>query len=350
MNQIALGKDPFAIKIEVFVRNDLSGKPVPERVEDQYDEQTLEDWYDFAANVEGIIDRNGVVTNISLCKNSPNLSEHLAFYRKDEKDNRKDGVVDLRLSDQSSETDAPHNMEITNQSHNDRLVSIVVNERSFDSYESALQTIEALLCSDEFWHANTASSAEDIARDLCPEILPLMKKPRKKKPNYGTLNVYQISKGCFFQKNQNAAERWAKQRAKKGFCANDLWDFGHWIPLLIRNALKDYRKTVDSIPGMVEYQEFLENKNQYPELESYEDLIVWDMNDSTKDAVREKVVENAHKRWLRILDEMIGRFEQLLTCLDCCEDSLFEDDDFDKLKEATDRAFELYKQYCYYIW
>ena len=197
---------------------------------------------------------------------------------------------------------------------------------------------------------NEDTSAEDIARDLCPEILPLMKKSRKKKKlNFGTLNVYKISKGDL-KKERNTAEKWAKQRAKKGFCKHDLWDFGHWIPLLIWNALKDYRKTVYSTPLIVLEQEFLENRSQYPELEDYEDLIVWDMNDSTKDAVREKVVENAHKRWLGILDEMIDRFEHLLACLDCCESSLFEDDDFDKLKEATDRAFELYKQYCYYIW
>lgn len=127
-------ENKLKIKIDVIVSGGIDEKIVYGRIEDKYDEQTLEDWYDFAATVEGIINRKFIVKNISLSKNPNSLSEYIDFYRKDENGDRKEGLVDLRLSSNAKKSDK-----------NYRLVSVVVNEKQFDSYTSALKYINTLL-------------------------------------------------------------------------------------------------------------------------------------------------------------------------------------------------------------
>ena len=139
--------DKIKIKIEVIVSNDLDEKIVSGNPEDKYDEQTLEDWYDFASNVEGLIDQKFFVNNISLSKQPESLSEYIDFYRKDEDGNRKEGIVDLRLSDHGATTNARRNRinKIKKIDPNYKLVSVIVNERQFDSYDEALEYVKKLL-------------------------------------------------------------------------------------------------------------------------------------------------------------------------------------------------------------
>ena len=140
-------KDKSRIIVKVFVSNEINEKIVSGKPEDKYDEQTLEEWYDFASNVEGIIERQFIVKNISLSKQPESLSEYIDFYRKDEDGNQKEGLVDLRLSDHKSTTNSRQNRKnkVKKLDPNYRLVSVIVNERQFNSYEEALKYIEELL-------------------------------------------------------------------------------------------------------------------------------------------------------------------------------------------------------------
>lgn len=139
--------DKLRINIEVIVANDVDEDIVSGNVEDKYDDQTLEEWYDFASNIEGIVDRKFIVKNINLSKNIESLSEYIDFYCKDADGNKKEGMIDLRLSDHRSTSNARRlrKKKANNLDPNNKLISVIVNERQFDSYDSALKYVETLL-------------------------------------------------------------------------------------------------------------------------------------------------------------------------------------------------------------
>lgn len=139
--------DKIEIKIEVIVSNEVEESIVSGNPEDKYDDQTLEEWYDFASNIEGIVERQFIVKNISLSKQPESLSEYMDFYRKDKDGNQKDGLIDLRLSDHKSTANARQlrKKKASKIDKNYRLMSVIVNKKQFDSYEEALHYIEELL-------------------------------------------------------------------------------------------------------------------------------------------------------------------------------------------------------------
>ena len=138
-------QNDFNINIEVLVEPKLGEDVVSGNPEDKYDDQTLEDWYDFASNVEGLIDKIGTVVNVSESKQS--LSQYIDFYAKDKDGNKLNGLVDLRLSDHKSTSNARKLRKKKAQKLDPhfRLVSVIVNKKQFDSYEDALIYIEKLL-------------------------------------------------------------------------------------------------------------------------------------------------------------------------------------------------------------
>lgn len=151
-DSVSLGEDlhedtDLKISVNVFVSNDFEEGVVSGDKNTEYDEQTLEDWYDFAATIEGIIERQFIVENISISKNPKSLSEYIDFYRQDENGDRKDGLVDLRLSDHGLTTNGRQvrKRRAARIDKNYRLISVVVNDKIFDSYGAAIKHIEGLL-------------------------------------------------------------------------------------------------------------------------------------------------------------------------------------------------------------
>ena len=141
-------EDKLNIKVEVLVEpNFVDEKMVSGNIEDKYDDQTLEDWYDFASNVEGMVDRKFIVVNINMSKREDSLSEYIDFYKKDENGDKKEGVIDLRLSDHKSTQSARQNRKrkVSKIDKDYKLVSVIVNDKHFDSYDEALKHIEELL-------------------------------------------------------------------------------------------------------------------------------------------------------------------------------------------------------------
>ena len=141
--------DEIKITVEVNVepQSEINEDIVSGNPEDKYDEQTLEDWYNFASNIEGIIEKNFIIQNISLSKNVESLSQYFDFYRKDEDGNKVKGLVDLRLSDHRQTTNARRvrKNRVSKIDLDYRLVSVIVNGKQFKSYEEALTKIESLL-------------------------------------------------------------------------------------------------------------------------------------------------------------------------------------------------------------
>ena len=139
-------KNPHSYVIKVNAYIDTLDESLPSGA-GNYDEQTLEDWYDFAATVEGIVDNYCDTVNISLIKNPYSLSEYIDFYCFDSAGNKKNVLIDLRLSDHKATSAARkvRNVKASKIDNNYDLVTVIVNDKYFDSYHDALQYIRQLL-------------------------------------------------------------------------------------------------------------------------------------------------------------------------------------------------------------
>lgn len=139
------------IKISVLVESVnegpvLEGLPSGDRA-DTYDDQTLEDWYDFASTVEGIVDNFCKVVNVSMSHNPDSLSEYIDFYSLDEQGNQKDYLIDLRLSDHPATKNAQtlRKRKVAKINPNFILKSVTVNDKTFKSYDEAIKYIRNML-------------------------------------------------------------------------------------------------------------------------------------------------------------------------------------------------------------
>ena len=119
-------------------------------IEDKYDEQTLEDWYDFVGTIEGIIDNICKVVNISLSRNENSLSEYIDFYVYDKDGNKKNYLIDLRLSDHPSTQGArqTRRRKVKQIDINYILKSAIVNKNTFNSYNEAIFYIRKLIAGE----------------------------------------------------------------------------------------------------------------------------------------------------------------------------------------------------------
>ena len=137
------------IKINVVVEPESLYEGLPDG-SGIYDEQTLEDWYDFAATIEGIINNFGEIANISLSNHSNSLSEYIDFYSLDENSNRKNYLIDLRLSDHKATTSAKElrKKRVSKIDTNYVLKSVIVNDRQFKSYGEAINYIREMLAKE----------------------------------------------------------------------------------------------------------------------------------------------------------------------------------------------------------
>lgn len=162
-----------------------------------------------------------------------------------------------------------------------------------------------------------------------------------------TLNIYEICSSSNNDDARNSMEEWAKQRAEKGYCDYDLWEMGRWSILLLLNALKEYKPIADTMDPTFLKEEYLENRENYPELSGLEEMIVSDL-DEKKSRVRKTIAENARRRWFGILDEMIKRFENALFIYDHPWACSYPKKEYYVMRtEACEQAFDLYKKYCF---
>lgn len=122
----------------------------------EYDEQTLDDWYDFASTVEGIIDNFCEVVHVSSSNNPDSLSEYIDFYSIDEQGTPKDYLVDLRLSDHSPTKNTQPLRKRKASRINPKFVlkTVTVNDKTFKSYDEAIRYIRKMLTKEFFMSDN----------------------------------------------------------------------------------------------------------------------------------------------------------------------------------------------------
>lgn len=136
--------DVHIIQIDVEVDSQMDESVPSGNISDKYDDQTLEDWYDFAANVENIVENLCEVVSINTSKNSNSLSEYIDFYVYDKDGNRKKCLIDLRLSDHGATEKAKfiRKRKAKRIDKDTKNMSIIVNEKSrLNTYDKALSEL-----------------------------------------------------------------------------------------------------------------------------------------------------------------------------------------------------------------
>lgn len=138
---------PEIIKINVFVKLDDLYESLPSKYDIEFDDNTLDEWYSFVGTVEGIIENFCDVVNISM-SNSPNsLSEYIDFYSYDKNGNKKNYLIDLRLSTHPA-TNASKNVQKRHANKIDanyELEYVTVNKETYHSYHEAIDKIRKIL-------------------------------------------------------------------------------------------------------------------------------------------------------------------------------------------------------------
>ena len=145
--QLDEAEKPEIISIKVFVEPVELNENIPDTSVRVYDEQTIEEWYDFAATVEGIIDNYCDIVNISLSKQPDSLSEYIDYYVYDENGNQKNYLIDLRLTTHGGTDNGKRlrKKKVSKLSSKYELVSIIVNSETFNSYHQAINAVRKLL-------------------------------------------------------------------------------------------------------------------------------------------------------------------------------------------------------------
>lgn len=132
--------------ISIYTTIQLLPNELTENV-NKLSEQEVEEWFDFASTVEGIIDNFGEVMNTSISNRPDSISEYIDFYCYDEDGNKKNYIVDLRLSDHKSTNLARQNrLKRVKRINGDyQLFGITVNNENFDSYDEAIYYLRKYL-------------------------------------------------------------------------------------------------------------------------------------------------------------------------------------------------------------
>lgn len=117
-----------------------------------YDDQVIDDWYLFAAQVEDMIDTYCDTVNISLSKAPHSLSEYIDFYAPDEHGNRQRQIINMRLSDHAATRNANRvrvkHVKKVNPKY--KLISVTVNNKRFNNYYDALEYVRKIIVSEMF--------------------------------------------------------------------------------------------------------------------------------------------------------------------------------------------------------
>ena len=173
----------FKIYVNVIVKNSINENIIFEDIEDKYDEQTLEDWYDFASNIESYLERKFFIKKVCFKKNKELLQEKFDFCCKGVKGNQKEGLIGLRLLDLKSNSDYKIlRQKIAKKNNlNSQLVFVVVNRKKFKKINYALEYIKVLLNNfNDFSQKNLLQQNEQQGSNLNASAIVKMKTKHQK--------------------------------------------------------------------------------------------------------------------------------------------------------------------------
>lgn len=135
------------ITVDAFIKGIVNEDKLPSgTLTDEYDDQTIEEWNDFVSSVEALIEKQGRITKTSRSASKDSLSTYIDFKVIKNKVEQ-EGTIDLRVSDykQTSAARRARKRHAQKLDLNVRFISIIVNNRTFNSYSDALDYLQKLL-------------------------------------------------------------------------------------------------------------------------------------------------------------------------------------------------------------
>ena len=102
--------------------------------------------------------------------------------------------------------------------------------------------------------------------------------------------------------------KFARQRAKKGFCELDVWDIRYWFSRIMPDILQEYRDKHISIPSRFvdEYYEINKDKMTM----SYDEYMAYYPRSEVDRKIINGIDDYVDNRWNEILDRMIFLFNE----------------------------------------
>lgn len=139
------------VNITVILSTELNEGLSSGNIEDEYDDQTVEDWYNFLGNVEEIIEseHNYEIADVATSTRAHQFSHYIDFFTTEDKE----CVVNLRISDNASTTSIKGNRKRHLQARikdnynncNYKLLGVTVDNNRFNTCDEALDEIRRIL-------------------------------------------------------------------------------------------------------------------------------------------------------------------------------------------------------------
>ena len=155
------------------------------------------------------------------------------------------------------------------------------------------------------------------------------------------LNVYKLCNAT--KRSVERGRKWARQRAKRGFCEYDVWEMFSWFVDIISDMLREFKKQHQGVPASLCFDEYEKNAKDYPHILHKEDLMVVSAYDEQKNEERKRIDKIAEERWEAILDEMADNFARLKTMIE-------DNSDEAELNAQRDKSFKLFSEWFFHLW
>lgn len=114
------------------------------------DADNLIEYYEFIDDVEDLIKKNGTIIESNPTTAISSLSEYFNFYINDSEGNKVSGLISLRVSDHDETRKGTYIQRIkaNKLDANNKLISITVNSKKFESYDQALKHIKDIISNE----------------------------------------------------------------------------------------------------------------------------------------------------------------------------------------------------------
>lgn len=193
--------------------------------------------------------------------------------------------------------------------------------------------------------AECSPEADQAAKDFAAQA----KSIRKECKAYRGSGQLDVRAFCDSWNKRIVTRRYAKERARKGYCYYDLVDVDAWFLRVMIDILTEFRDRTPSIPTALMLEEYAANKQDYPHL-AEEDLWVHDQREPMRSEYH-LLDDRARQRWRDILTTIVTELE---TVERMSEDISDHTDDYDAfytdLQRHLGHAFALLQKWLFDLW
>ena len=193
--------------------------------------------------------------------------------------------------------------------------------------------------------AERSEEADQAAKDFAAKAKCI----RKESKLYNGSGKLDVRTFCDSWKKHIVTHRYAKERARKGYCFYDLMDVDGWFLRVMIDILTEFRDRTPSVPTALMLEEYAANKQDYSHL-AEEDLWVYDSRES-KRTEYQLLDGMARQRWRDVLTTIVSELE---TVERMSEDIVGHTDDYDAfyadLQQHLGNAFALLQKWLLDLW